>query len=369
MSLLPIIENGLHPQAKFLYTILHAYADQNGVAIVAEDQIAAIMRISPSRLRGYRSEINQSGYATVSLSNGNLIFTAESDHQARDIARSTRESDHEPSAGDPPADEPTRDIARGARAGGDNRGGMNERTSFPPLSEKNSFILSISEAEQKASLALLTDPAVQMGLPTAHKWASARPFEEIRAFACKFVAQGRIPDTDAGLIDYWLRSGEPVPPLSRNELWQRHRTAEEIAEDEKRQAEAAEENRRWEAEQAQRQAQRDAAQSAPSPTPASQPVAGDIRQSEPDEIWAQVLGELAASLPAPTYEQWVRDTDLIGVDDGTYTVGVPHAYARDWLENRLKTNVQRTLSRLLNRSIQVSFAVRPRPTTPGGRTE
>lgn len=354
MPLLPIIENGLHPQAKFLYAILYAYADQNGVAIVAEEQIAAIMRISPSRLRGYRSEINQSGYATVSLSNGNLIFTAESDHQARDIARGARDSDHEPSTGEPPADEST-------RAGGDNRGGMNERTSFPPLSEKNSFIHSISEAEQKASLALLTDPAVQMGLPTAHKWASARPFEEIRAFACKFVAQGRIPDTDAGLIDYWLRSGEPIPPLSRNELWQRHRTAGEIAEDEKRQAEAAEENRRWEAEQAQRQALRDAAQSAPPPAPASQP--------EAVEIWAQVLSQLAFELPAPTYEQWVRDTDLIGVDDGTYTVGVPHAYARDWLENRLKTNVQRTLSSLLKRSIQVSFAVRPRPTHTGGRTE
>ena len=380
MPLLPIIENGLHPQAKFLYTILHAYADQNGVAIVAEDQIAAIMRISPSRLRGYRSAINQSGYATVSLSNGNLIFTAESDHQARDIARGARDSDREPSTGEPPADESTRDIARstrdiargardiarGARAGGDNRGGKNERTSFPPLSEKNSFIHSFSEAEQNASLALLTDPAVQMGLPNAHKWASARPFEEIRAFACKFVAQGRIPDTDAGLIDYWLRSGEPVPPLSHNELWQRHRTAQEIAEDEKRQAQAAEDNRRWEAEEAERQAQRDAAQSAPSPTPASQPVAGDIRQSEPDEIWAQVLSELAATLPAATYEQWVRDTDALSHADGEFVVGVPHAYARDWLKDRLRFQVKRSLARLLQQSVEVTFAVRPRPTTPGG---
>lgn len=204
-----------------------------------------------------------------------------------------------------------------------------------------------------------------MGLPNAHKWSAIRPFEEIRAFACKFVAQGRIPDADAGLIDYWLRSGEPVPPLSRNELWQRHRTAAEIAEEAQRQAQAAEENRRWEAEEAERQAQRDAAQSAPSPTPASQPVG----QSEPDEIWAQVLSELAATLPAATYEQWVRDTDALSHADGEFVVGVPHAYARDWLKDRLRFQVKRSLARLLQQSVEVTFAVRPRPTPTGGRTE
>lgn len=255
------------------------------------------------------------------------------------------------------------EIARGRAIEGGLKGGREREreSSLTPLPEKNSLTLSLPDAEQKRSLAVLTDPTVGMSRFSAERLAAQHPFEVIRAFACRWADEGREPVKEAGLIAYRLEAAEVVPPLSRNELWQRHRTAGEIAEDEKRQAEAAEENRRWEAEQAQCQAERVAAQSAPSPAPASQP--------EAVEIWAQVLSQLAFELPAPTYEQWVRDTDLIGVDDGTYTVGVPHAYARDWLENRLKTNVQRTLSRLLNRSIQVSFAVRPRPTPTGGRTE
>ncbi|MBX3052920.1 MAG: chromosomal replication initiator protein DnaA [Caldilineaceae bacterium] len=79
------------------------------------------------------------------------------------------------------------------------------------------------------------------------------------------------------------------------------------------------------------------------------------------EVWQMALNELALSMPAPTFETWVRDTSVLGYEDGEFVIGVPHAYARDWLQNRLRPQIKRILARLLQRSVEVTFRVRPRP--------
>lgn len=318
-----INENGLHPQAKFLYNILHAYIGADGVAIVDEAHIAAIMQISPARLRGYRSLLNASGYCTVKMSDGKLIFTVTSDHLARD-------------------------IARGARAGGDNRGGERERDLTPPLQEKNSLTHSFSD-EQKMSVAVLTDPEIGLSRFSSQRLAVAYPFADIRVFCCQFADSHKPGDTP-GLIAYRLEAAETVPALIRNDLYQRHRTPSEIAADEQRQAQADEENRRWEEQEQTRQAQQ---------TQTTVPVAVSAVN-----IWQMALNDLALSMPAPTYETWVRDTDVLRYADGEFVIGVPTAYARDWLSNRLRPQIKRIVSRLLQRSTEVTFAVRPRPHTP-----
>lgn len=86
-------------------------------------------------------------------------------------------------------------------------------------------------------------------------------------------------------------------------------------------------------------------------------------QRRPGDIWQMALDDLALSMPAPTYETWVRDTSVLGYEDGEFVIGVPHAYARDWLQNRLRPQIKRILSRLLQRSIEVTFRVRPRTQT------
>ncbi len=84
-------------------------------------------------------------------------------------------------------------------------------------------------------------------------------------------------------------------------------------------------------------------------------------QRRPADVWQMALNDLALSMPAPTYETWVRDTSVLGYEDGEFVIGVPHAYARDWLQNRLRPQIKRILSRLLQRSTEVTFRVRPRP--------
>lgn len=78
---------------------------------------------------------------------------------------------------------------------------------------------------------------------------------------------------------------------------------------------------------------------------------------DPHAIWRMVLAELALQMPAATYDTWVRDTVVLAYEDGEFIIGMPNAYARDWLENRLRNTIKRTLSSLMQRAIQVQFRV------------
>ena len=106
-------------------------------------------------------------------------------------------------------------------------------------------------------------------------------------------------------------------------------------------------------------------ETSPSPYPDERIERRGVERAEPQrratDVWQMALNDLALSMPAPTYETWVRDTSVLGYEDGEFVIGVPHAYARDWLQNRLRPQIKRILSRLLQRSTEVTFRVRPRP--------
>jgi len=80
---------------------------------------------------------------------------------------------------------------------------------------------------------------------------------------------------------------------------------------------------------------------------------------DPNDIWQKTLHELALQMPATTFETWVRDTSIIGYAEGEFIVGAPHAWARDWLQNRLRRKIKDILNQLTGRSVQVFFEVRP----------
>ncbi|MDX1377740.1 MAG: chromosomal replication initiator protein DnaA [Anaerolineales bacterium] len=76
-----------------------------------------------------------------------------------------------------------------------------------------------------------------------------------------------------------------------------------------------------------------------------------------DQAWQSVLGQLQMEMPRASFDTWVRDTKPISYQDGTLTVGVRNAYARDWLENRLASTVNRLLVGIMNSTVDVSFIV------------
>lgn len=231
-----------------------------------------------------------------------------------------------------------------------------ERDLTLTLRDKISLNHSPDDDEQKASIAILTDPAILLSRRNAEKTAALYPFHDIRAFCTAFVDEGRKAREEAGLIVYRLEAAETIPPLVKNDLYQRHRTPDEIAADDARQAQAEEENRHWEERQADRETERQAAFDA-AVQPSGRPTA-----DAPATIWKTAQAELAASLPSATYEQFVQDTDFLSYHNGKFVIGVPHARARDWLQNRLYQRTQQILSRLDGRAVEVTFAVRPRIT-------
>ena len=76
-----------------------------------------------------------------------------------------------------------------------------------------------------------------------------------------------------------------------------------------------------------------------------------------EQAWQSVLGQLQMEMPRASFDTWVRDSHPMAYEGGVITVGVRNAYARDWLESRLSTNVTRMLIDILNSNVSVKFVV------------
>ncbi len=76
-----------------------------------------------------------------------------------------------------------------------------------------------------------------------------------------------------------------------------------------------------------------------------------------EQAWQSVLGQLQMEMPRASFDTWVRDTQLLNLEQSLVTIGVRNAYARDWLENRLQSTATRLLSGMLNRPVDVEFVV------------
>lgn len=85
---------------------------------------------------------------------------------------------------------------------------------------------------------------------------------------------------------------------------------------------------------------------------------GNRNGAAPEDIWRKALRELSLQMPRTAFETWVRDTEIVNRTGDEITVGAPHAYARDWLDKRLRKKVEKLLTAAAGRAVRVSFAVR-----------
>ncbi len=74
-------------------------------------------------------------------------------------------------------------------------------------------------------------------------------------------------------------------------------------------------------------------------------------------VWRAALGELQVSLSPANYETWLKETDLVDVDDSRFRIAVPNGFAKDWLETRYRSLISQTLARIVGYSVQVEFVV------------
>jgi len=87
------------------------------------------------------------------------------------------------------------------------------------------------------------------------------------------------------------------------------------------------------------------------------------------QVWRAALGELQVSLSPANFETWLRDTQLVDVDDQRFRIAVPNGFAKDWLETRYRSLISQTLARIVGYSVQVEFAVQGTDGVPAGAAE
>ena len=75
------------------------------------------------------------------------------------------------------------------------------------------------------------------------------------------------------------------------------------------------------------------------------------------QAWQAALGQLQLEMPKAAFDTWVRDAELISVSDNIFQVGVHNAYARDWLDSRLKSTISKLLTGTLNQPVEIDFVV------------
>jgi chromosomal replication initiator protein len=87
-------------------------------------------------------------------------------------------------------------------------------------------------------------------------------------------------------------------------------------------------------------------------------VVHERREGEPlnlKQLWTAALGELQVGLSRAQYDTWFKETQVISEEDDVFLIGVPNAFAREWLENKFRPQVRSTLQHLLGRTVDVRF--------------
>ena len=82
------------------------------------------------------------------------------------------------------------------------------------------------------------------------------------------------------------------------------------------------------------------------------------REGEPlnlKALWSAALGEMQVALTKGNYDTWFKDTAIVSEEDDVFMIGVPNAFAREWLESKYRQQVRETLQRLLSRTVDVRF--------------
>ncbi len=82
------------------------------------------------------------------------------------------------------------------------------------------------------------------------------------------------------------------------------------------------------------------------------------REGEPlnlKQLWSAALGEMQLVLSKGNYETWFKETAIVSEEDDVFMIGVPNAFAREWLESKYRAQVRETLQRLIGRTVDVRF--------------
>lgn len=84
---------------------------------------------------------------------------------------------------------------------------------------------------------------------------------------------------------------------------------------------------------------------------------------DPKEVWQTALGELEVVFSKANFRTWFKDTFILKVSQEEVVVGVPNAFAEEWLEDKYDEQIQEALKKIIPTLKKVSYKV-SRQTTP-----
>ena len=77
------------------------------------------------------------------------------------------------------------------------------------------------------------------------------------------------------------------------------------------------------------------------------------------DLWEQALQRIQQNLPSQTYDTWFRTLGPLEFDGSTLVLEVPSRFYVDWLDQHYRPLIESSVAAAAERSIGVSFHVRP----------
>jgi chromosomal replication initiator protein len=74
-------------------------------------------------------------------------------------------------------------------------------------------------------------------------------------------------------------------------------------------------------------------------------------------IWEDILEYVQETIPDVEFRTWFKQIRPLGIEGGTYMIGVPHSFSRDWLKNHYSSVIEQALRELGAPSPRVGFQV------------
>ncbi|HQW36986.1 MAG TPA: chromosomal replication initiator protein DnaA [Thermoflexales bacterium] len=83
----------------------------------------------------------------------------------------------------------------------------------------------------------------------------------------------------------------------------------------------------------------------------------DNQEMKHEEAWRSAIGEIELSVGRGNFLTFLKGARLVTYEDGQFVVSVANAYAKDWIENRMASQLKTMLSERMGRSVSLKVVV------------
>lgn len=80
-------------------------------------------------------------------------------------------------------------------------------------------------------------------------------------------------------------------------------------------------------------------------------------QIDVKKLWDDALVSIELSITSANFKTWFRDTQIVSLEDGTVTLGVPSVFVRDWVADKFQTLILKTLRDLTPHARSIEYMV------------